>query len=255
MANRLANRVAIVTGAASGMGLAIARRFTAEGARVVRVDLDGNNLAATHEAGGAWLDLAIDITDVESAVRAVAVAQEHWGRLDILVNNAGIWRPTTLEDVGTAIFDRMHRVMVEATLQFCRAAVPHLARSPSPRIVNIASVEGLRGKPGSLAYGTAKGALVNLTRELACELGERGITVNAIAPGFVDTPMNIRPDGSSEIDDPVVRDVYLGQGFIPLRRIGHVDDIAGPVLFLAGDDAAYVTGQILCVDGGLTAGF
>ena len=135
--------------------------------------------------------------------------------------------------------------MVDGAFYCCRAAVEHLAASDGARILNIASIESLRGKPGSLAYGTAKGALVNMTRELACELAPRGINVNAIAPGFVDTPLSIMPGGTHEHEMPLFRDVYIGRGFIPLRRDGKPVDIAGPAAFLCGPDSAYVTGQIL----------
>ena len=124
-----------------------------------------------------------------------------------------------------------------------RRAVP---APPSGRPIHVHQPRG---------YGTAKGALINMTRELACELAPQGITVNAIAPGFIDTPLSIEPDGGHAHETPLFRDVYIGGGFIPLRRDGEPDDIAGPAAFLCGPDSAYVTGQILCVDGGLSATF
>ena len=123
------------------------------------------------------------------------------------------------------------------------------------RIVNVASIQGLRGWPNQLAYATAKGAIVNFTRALACDLAPYDIMVNAIAPGFVDTPMSILPDGSHEYDSDWFRDIYVKYGRIPLRRFGKPADMAGPTFFLCSDDARYVTGQILSVDGGASATF
>ena len=217
-------------------------------------DREGAERAAS-ELGPRSLPVPCDIADQESAQAMVAAVIARFGRLDILVNNAGIYSVTTLADVGSEAFAEFGRVMVDGPLFCCRAAVESLARSDCARILNIVSIEGFRGQVGSLAYGTAKGALVNMTRELACELAPRGVNVNAIAPGFIDTPLSIMPDGSHAHDTPRFRDVYLDSGLIPLRRDGKPSDIAGPAVFLCGPDSAYVTGQILCVDGGLSATF
>jgi NAD(P)-dependent dehydrogenase (short-subunit alcohol dehydrogenase family) len=133
--------------------------------------------------------------------------------------------------------------------------VEGLAASDCARIVNVASVQGFRGTTGSLAYGAAKGALVNLTRGLACELAPRGINVNAVAPGFVDTPMARLEDGRTEYETDWFREVYLRHGKIPLRRPGTADEVAAAILFLCTPGSSYVTGHVLTVDGGMTATF
>ena len=253
---RLKTRVAIVTGGASGIGRAIAARLAQEGARVAIADRNGTGAEAAAVAlGSSHLAVACDVADREAVDAMVATVAERHGRLDILVNNAGIYYTTRLDQAGDEAFTAFAQVMVDGPLFCVRAAVEHLARSDCARVLNIASIEGFRGKSGSLAYGTAKGALINVTRELACELAPQGITVNAIAPGFIDTPLSIEPDGGHAHETPLFRDVYIGGGFIPLRRDGEPDDIAGPAAFLCGPDSAYVTGQILCVDGGLSATF
>ena len=247
-------RVAIVTGAASGIGHAIAERLVAEGALVAIADVDSAGAERAAEAfGDQGLAVACDVSDRAAVDAMVAAVMERWGRLDVLVNNAGIYSATSLDDVGGERFDAMLRVMLGGVLNCCKAAAPRLAESAGARILNIASIEGQRGKPGSLAYGTAKGAVINLTRELACELAPSGINVNAIAPGFIDTPMCVAPDGSHWHDTPLFRDFYIGHGIIPLRRDGKPADIAGPALFLCGPDSADVTGRVLGVDGALSA--
>lgn len=252
----LQTRVAIVTGGASGIGLAIAARLAQEGATVAIADRNG---AAAEDAaaglGPSHLAVACDVADRNAVDAMVAEVARRHGRLDILVNNAGIYYTTRVDQAGDEAFAAFARVMVDGPLFCVRAAVEHLARSDCPRVLNIASIEGFRGKSGSLAYGIAKGALINMTRELACELAPQGITVNAVAPGFIDTPLSIEPNGGHAHETPLFREVYIGQGFIPLRRDGKPGDIAGPAAFLCGPDSAYVTGQILCVDGGLSATF
>ena len=256
MTARLDGRVAVVTGAASGIGHAIAERFVAEGALVAIADIDSAGARRAADAlGDRGLAVTCDVSDSAAVDAMVAAVVARWGRIDVLVNNAGIYHATSLDDAGGEHFNAMLRVMLGGVLNCCKAAVPRLAESAGGRILNIASIEGMRGKPGSFAYGTAKGAVVNVTRELAVELAPRGINVNAIAPGFIDTPMCIMPDGGHWHETPLFRDFYIGHGVIPLRRDGKPADIAGPALFLCGPDCAYVTGQVLGVDGGLSATF
>jgi NAD(P)-dependent dehydrogenase (short-subunit alcohol dehydrogenase family) len=255
---RLAGRVAIVTGGARGIGQAIARRFVAEGARVVVADIDGEVAAQTaREIGpeGEAIGHALDITAAEQGVAAVALVEERWGRLDILVNNAAILDAAPFDRLSPARFSEVLRVNLEGALLCTIAAVPALERAGGGRVLNIASIMGLRGSRDSIPYSTAKGGLVNLTRCLACDLADRKITVNAIAPGFIDTRMALLPDGRHEHATEQFRTVYLEQRKIPLGRAGQPDDIAGPAFFLCSDDARYVTGQVLVVDGGVTMTF
>jgi NAD(P)-dependent dehydrogenase (short-subunit alcohol dehydrogenase family) len=255
---RLAGRVAIVTGGARGIGQAIARRFVAEGASVVVADIDGDVAAQTaRELGpaGAAIGHALDITVAEQAAATVALAEERCGRLDILVNNAAILDASPFDQLTPARFAEVLRVNLEGALLCTMAAVPALARAGGGRILNIASIMGLAGSRDSIPYSTAKGGLVNLTRCLACDLAERNITVNAIAPGFIDTRMAVLADGGHEHETEWFKDIYLKYGRILLGRAGKPDDIAGPAFFLCSDDSRYVTGQVLLVDGGVSATF
>ena len=235
-ARRLDGKVALVTGGARGIGLAIARRFVAEGAKVVIGDIDGAEASAAAASLGSPSEVLAH-------------------RLDILVNNAAIQDMTTWEELTYARFQEVLRVNLDGALLCAMAAVPALERAGGGRILNIASIMGLVGSKESIPYSTAKGGLVNLTRCLACDLAAKNITVNAIAPGFIDTRMAVTREGVHEHQTEYFKTVYLKYGKIPLGRAGTPDDIAGPAVFLCCDDARYVTGQVLAVDGGVTMTF
>jgi NAD(P)-dependent dehydrogenase (short-subunit alcohol dehydrogenase family) len=255
---RLAGKVAVVTGGARGIGQAIARRFLAEGARVVIADIDGDVAAETARALGPEtkvLGQTLDITRTEQAAATVALAEARFGRLDILVNNAAILDISPFEELTHARFSEVLRVNLDGALICTMAAVPAIVRAGGGHILNIASIMGLRGSKDSIPYSTAKGGIVNLTRCLACDLAPKNIIVNAIAPGFIDTRMAMLRDGSHEHATDYFKTVYLKYGKIPLGRAGLPDDVAGAACFLCSDDARYVTGQILAVDGGVTATF
>ena len=260
MSGRLDGRVAIVTGAAGGIGYGIAERLIAEGARVAIADINAEGAAEAASdlnaaAADSALAIAADISDRDSVARAVAAVDAHWGGLDILVNNAALQDGTPFDDLDFEQYSATLRVNLDGALLCMLAATPLLARSACPRILNIASIQGLRAWPGTMGYATAKGGLVNMTRAAAVDLAPRGIFVNAIAPGFIDTPACVMPDGTHEHDTEWFKDVYLKYGKIPLRRPGLPADIAGPALFLCSEDCAYMTGQILSIDGGLSATF
>ncbi|MEZ5831818.1 MAG: SDR family oxidoreductase [Dongiaceae bacterium] len=252
---KLNGRVALVTGAARGIGLAAARALAQEGARVMLCDIDADVLQEAtdglRDEGLQVQSIPADVSDQASIVRAVEAAAAV-GRLDILVSNAAISDESGIE---TLTAERWHRVMninLDSVLYGAKAAMPHLKQSPCASIVNVASIQGLRGQPNSMAYATAKGAVVNLTRCMAVDFGPLGVRVNAIAPGYIDTRMALMHGNIHEHQTEWFQDVFIKHGRLPLRRPGTVEDVAGPILFLASDDSRYVTGQVIVVDGGLT---
>jgi NAD(P)-dependent dehydrogenase (short-subunit alcohol dehydrogenase family) len=253
---RLQDRVALVTGAARGIGLAAVRVLAREGARVLMCDLDEDVVRSAADdlrrEGLAVQAVKADVSDQESIVHAVAAAISAWGRLDILVSNAAITDDTPFESISTERWHQVMNVNLDSVLYGAQAAMPHLRRSPCASIVNVASIQGLRGQPNSMAYATAKGAVVNLTRCMAVDFGPLGVRVNAVAPGYIDTRMALMHGNVHEHQTDWFQDVFIKHGRLPLRRPGKAEDVAGPILFLASDDSRYVTGQVLVVDGGLT---
>lgn len=258
--HRLAGRVAVVTGGAQGIGFGIAERLAEEGATVVIADIKITEAkAAAHrlnDKGAKAEALRVDIGDDVSVRDLAAKVDDLHGRCEILVNNAAIGADTNIETMTMEEYHRIIRINQDGAVRMCMAFVPLIKRgNAGKRILNIASIQGVRGWPNQLAYATAKGAIVNFTRALAADLAPHEIMVNALAPGFVDTPMSILPDGSHEYDSDWFRDIYVKYGRIPLRRFGKPADMAGPAFFLCSDDSRYVTGQIMLVDGGASATF
>ena len=247
LSRSIAGRVAIITGAASGMGRATARLFAAEGAAVAVVDL---NLAAcaavAAECGNGAKGYALDVSDGAAIARVVAQIAADFGRIDILVNNAGVSSFCALDD--PAYEDAWHRaigVMLTAHQRMVRAALPHLRGSDAPRIVNIASTEGLGATPGDTPYVAAKTGVVGLTRGLAVDLGPEGITVNCICPGPIRTAMT---DGVAEEHKAI-----FARRRTALRRYGEPEEVAHVTLSLVLPAASYITGAAIPVDGGLMA--
>lgn len=255
--NTLSGRKALVTGAARGIGAAIAGVLADRGAEMLLVDIDGAEVetvaAGLRERGCAARAQAVDVTD-EAQVSALAATLS--GGLDILVNNAAILDGTALDDLSRARFAQVLEVNQNAALWMTLAMRRLLRASAHARVVNIASILGLRGAESALAYSTAKGGLVNMTRALAVDLAPDGVLVNCICPGFIATRMALLPDGSGhEHETDWFQDIYIKYGRIPLRRPAPPEEVARATAFFCGDDCSYVTGQMLLVDGGLSATF
>jgi len=250
MSGRLAGRTALVTGAAGGIGLAVARRLAADGARVVIADLQAERLAqALAQLPDAAVSLVADISTEAGVERMMAEAEERAGPLDILVNNAGVAEPIVRTvDQKLADWGRVMDVNLRGTFLACRAFAGRvLPRRKAAAIINIGSVAGLGGIPGSNGYGVSKAAIAHLTRNLACEWAAKGLRVNCVAPGYIDAPMAAAMFAETRVDRSRI------EQRLPMRRLGAADEIAAAVAFLVSDDASYITGAVLPVDGGWTA--
>ena len=241
-------RVALVTGGGSGIGRAIALKLAQGGSDIAVLDL--NAAAATtvadevRSAGRSALAVPVDVADATSVAAAVARATAEVGRIEVCVNSAGIADFTAFTDLDEARFDRMVAVHLKGTYLVCRAVVPGMLAARSGRIVNISSAAGLNGGgPGLAHYAAAKAGVIGLTKSLALELGPHGITVNAIAPGLIDTPLIRQAGAPADLYDAIV-------ARIPVRRIGRPDDIAAACAYLASEEAAFCTGQVLSPNGG-----
>lgn len=241
-------RVAIVTGAASGMGRATAELFAAQGAKVAVSDLDlGACQQVARECGTNARPYALDVSDGEAIARTVPQIAEDFGGIDILVNNAGVSSFCALDEGGAyeEIWQRALAVMLTAHQRMVRAALPWLRQSDAARIVNIASTEGLGATPGDTPYVAAKSGVVGLTRGLAVDLGKEGITVNCICPGPIRTAM------TDEV--PNEHKAIFANRRTALRRYGEPEEVAHMTLSLALPAASYITGTVIPVDGGLMA--
>jgi NAD(P)-dependent dehydrogenase (short-subunit alcohol dehydrogenase family) len=239
-------RVALVTGAAQGLGLATSRRLAADGLLVVLTDVQepllDESVMALRDEGLDVDGVVMDVTDDDSVSAAVGGL----GRLDVLVNNAGIISRTPAESVDSRRWDVEMAVNLGGTMRCSRSAYGLLRKSPSAAIVNLASVGSTFGLPQRLSYSTAKTGIVGMTRTLAAEWGRHGIRVNAVAPGYIETPMMLSGFENGALD----RDILLRR--TPMGRFGRSEEVAAAISFLVGPDASFVNGVVLEVDGGIT---
>jgi len=240
------DKVAIITGASQGIGETIAREFAAEGAAVVLVDIQREKLeavaAAIAASGGRAVVRPADVSKLDQAAAAAETVVREFGRIDHLINNAGITRDNLLLRMKEEEWDAVIAVNLKGLFTFTKAVVRTMLSARSGRIVNLSSVAGAMGNPGQTNYAASKAGVIGFTKALAREVGSRGITVNAVAPGCISTAMfDALPEA--------VRQSFLAA--IPLQRFGLTADVARAVRFLCSDDAAYITGQVLHVNGGL----
>jgi 3-hydroxybutyrate dehydrogenase len=257
MAERFEGKVAIVTGAAGGIGFRMAEMLAQEGAKVAIADLDGVAArAAAGRIGRGALGLAADVGREDAVSEAIDATLAAHGRLDILVNNAGLQHVSPVEDFPSAKFELLVRVMLFGPFYAIKKAFPIMKRQGSGRILNVASINGLVGFAGKAAYNSAKHGVIGLTKVTALEGAPHGVTVNALAPGYVDTPLvrNQLADLARTRNVPlekVLEEVIYP--LVPMRRLLQIDEIAGYALFLVSEAAGGITGSVAVMDGGYTA--
>jgi NAD(P)-dependent dehydrogenase (short-subunit alcohol dehydrogenase family) len=250
---RLEGKVALITGGARGIGRAICEAYADAGANVAVADLLEDDAKATAEAlGGQGMAVTMNVTDLDSITRGVAAVEAEWGGIDILVNNAGIFNMASIDKVTHADYRRQYDVNVGGTIFAIQAVVPSMKKRGGGAIINFSSQAGRRGEPNIVLYCSTKAAVISITQSMALELAGDNIRVNAIAPGVIDTPMwdvvdaqfaeyENKPKGQKKRE--------VGEA-VPLGRMGAPADVADPCVFLASDDARYITAQTLNVDGG-----
>lgn len=249
---RLAGKVAVITGAASGIGAACARRFAAEGAQIAGFDVaepSAEQRAAVERHSGAALWERVDVRDEASIERAVGATLARFGRIDALVNAAGVSGHGAVDELDAAEWDRIVGINLRGTFLVSKHVVRTMKAQRSGSVVNLASIEGIEGMQMQAAYNASKGGVVLLTRNMAIDYGAFGVRVNCLCPGFIETPM------TKLLDTPGLEGIR--QHFIDmhmLRRPGRPEEVAACALFLCSEDASFVTGHALVVDGGFTAG-
>ena len=255
----LAGQVCIVSGAGQGLGRSVALEMASEGGSVMLLERNPDTLRAVSAeikaAGGIARLFELDVTHYDSYRAAVGDIIKEFGRIDVLVNNAAINPPSatilqdTLED-----WRRTIAINLESVYMGSKLVAPHMVERKSGRIIHIASIQGFASSGEVGAYNAAKGGMIALTKSMAVELGPYNILVNAVAPGFMSTPMSI-VNGVNETETPEFLEWYVKKGKVPLRRTGYPEDVSGTVIFLASKYCRYMTGQLLVVDGGLMSTF
>ncbi len=247
MTEQSEQRVAIVTGASRGIGKAIAKRLASDGCKVALIARNAEALdgvkSEIEQEGGAASTHVCDLSDSNQFAETIQAIADENERLDILVNNAGMTRDGLLLRMTEDDFDAVIDVNLKAAFIGCKAAARPMMKGRFGRVINITSVTGISGNAGQANYAAAKAGLVGLTKTIAKEFGSKGITANAIAPGYIETDM------TAVLGDDIKKGV---EQMVPLRRYGQPEEIASAVSFLASDDGGYMTGQVLVVDGGLT---
>ncbi|MCP4716951.1 MAG: SDR family oxidoreductase [Deltaproteobacteria bacterium] len=251
--DRLKNKVAFITGAASGIGSACALRFAREGAKIAGFDINSKTDDTWKKAAGLTPDThfeAGDVTDEISVSEAVDAVQNRFGRIDVLVNSAGIAAGGAVHTVSAQDWDNVMDVNLKGTFLVCKHVLPKMMEQNTGSIINISSIEGIEGFEGGSVYNASKAGVVLLSKNMAMDYACRGIRVNTICPGFIDTPLAQKTLGVEELKETFEKiiDACL------LKRMGQPEEIANAALFLASDEASYVTGHTMVVDGGFTVG-
>lgn len=251
MGDRLAAKIAIVTGAGSGIGRASAIRFAEEGARVTCVDVNRESAQATAaDIGDAAVAVGADVSDPAAVQAYTDGTVERWGGLHVVFNNAGVNLPGIFHEATDEVVDRTLAVNVKGPIYGCRYAIPHMLRGGGGSLINTSSVNGIVAEPFLTVYAASKGAIIMLSKGIALDYAKQGIRCNAIAPGWVDTPVNYAHAELLGGLDKVYADI---DSFQPIGRPGEPREIANVALFLASDEASFVTGSVLVADGGMTA--
>lgn len=243
---RLKDKVAIITGGANGIGLAACKKFVAEGAKVIMADFDeqsGNvQVNLLRELGHEITFLKVDVTDRGSVDLLIANTLKTYGAIDILINNAGITRDSMLLKMEPSDFQRVLDVNINGVFNCTQAVVPHFIEKSSGKIINTSSVTGVYGNVGQTNYAASKAAVIGMTKSWAKEFGRKGIQVNAVAPGFISTSM------VEKIPQAMLEKMASA---VSLQRLGQPEDVANAYLFLASNEADYITGHVLHIDGGI----